>query len=542
MDKGTLTYDELVEAYITLQQENIALKDVINKKDEEINHSQHLIDLYMELLNDNRRKMFGASSEVIHDGRPNLFNLDEVKVNGDEMVIPAEELTETQATKPKNTKEKGKRARLFGNLETKDVEHDIPDTEKACGACGTPYIRVGRKELYDLLTWVPGYYIVEKHFQFVYKAVCDCESKKGETTFISAPAPKPITNSYVSPSTLAHVIYDKYALALPLYRQSEQLQNAGLDISRQTMANWVIKGSELWLSPVYDRLKYYLLQEEVVHADESKFQVLKEPGRPATSQSKIWLYCTGARNVHAIYLYEYTVSREGVHPQTFLSTFYGYLCVDGYKGYNAVLNAIIVNCWDHARRKFFEAVQVIPKAGQKNTNAYKGLEYCNRIAEIERELKNLSSEERYLQRYIRVSPILNEFFTWLDDIKDCVTNNKFGKAVKYSLDYEIGLLSFLLDGRLDVTNNRAERGIKPFVIGRKNWLFADSQAGARASAIAYSIVETAKANGLQPYEYLKLLFEELPKRKLSEIDDLLPWSEIAQTKCKAIKKQSQINN
>jgi hypothetical protein len=329
----------------------------------------------------------------------------------------------------------------------------------------------------------------------------------------------------------------KYVQGMPLYRQEEQLARLGIELSRQTMANWILSAADKWLKPLYNRMHVLLLERDILYADETTLQVLHEPGRAAQTQSYLWLYRTG--NIGPpIILYEYQTSRSSDHPKKFLFGFKGYLHVDGYAGYNGLPNVTLVGCWAHARRKFDEALKALPDTKRPAAvAAQEGLEFCNRLFAIERDLKDLKPYERYLKRLERSRPVLDAFWAWLNQLSPQVLpKSALGQAVNYCLSQWDKLLAFLLDGRLEISNNRSERSIKPFVIGRKNWLFANTPRGAQASATIYSIVETAKENGLNPFRYLTYLFETLPNMDITEptvLDQVLPWSKSIPAICRS---------
>jgi transposase len=297
----------------------------------------------------------------------------------------------------------------------------------------------------------------------------------------------------------------------------------GVELSRQTMANWMIQGSNRWLWPLYERMRQHLLQKEILHADETTLQVLEA----ANSTSYMWLYRTG-RDGPPIVLYDYQSSRASKHPARFLETFKGYLHVDGYAGYNGLSDIRLVGCWAHARRKFDEALKAVPTKETTPTAAREGLEFCNKLFAIERELHNVTPKERYEERLVKSQPVVEVFSAWLKyQTPRVLPKSALGQAIQYCRNQWPKLTVFLEDGRLELDNNRSERSIKPFVIGRKNWLFANTTRGAKASATIYSVVETAKENGLNPFAYLSYLFEQLPNVDLQNpavIDSLLPWS------------------
>lgn len=349
--------------------------------------------------------------------------------------------------------------------------------------------------------------------------------------------PRPVLKgSLASPSAIAYIMSQKYVDSMPLYRQEQQLSRLGIELSRQTMANWVLYGANKWLNLLYDRMHHHLLNHEVLHADETSLQVLNEPGRAAQTSSYMWLYRTGKEGP-PIVLYDYQKTRAGSNPTQFLSGFKGYLQVDGYSGYNLVKDVTLVGCWAHARRKFDEALKALPdKKRSAPVVAKEGLDFCNRLFTIEKKLSKVSYEKRYKERLVHSTPILDAFLAWLNDqAVKALPKSAFGQAVTYCLNQWDKLVAFLKDGRLELDNNRAERSIKPFVIGRKNFLFSNTPRGAKASAIIYSMVETAKENDLNPFAYLTYLFEELPNINVEHphaLDELLPWSANIPNNCR----------
>jgi IS1 family transposase len=293
-------------------------------------------------------------------------------------------------------------------------------------------------------------------------------------------------------------------------------------LNRQTMSNWLIRCAEEWLTPVYDALKKKLLAHQVLHADETTLQVLREPGRAAQAKSYMWVYRTSGDAMHPIVLLEYQPGRGAEYPKAFLNGWSGYLHTDGYDAYHKLPDGIVVvGCWAHARRYFDQALKALPQKDREHSGPLIGKRYCDKLFDIERELAGLSYDDRYLKRLDLAKPVMDDFSSWLRSLGD-VAKNAFGKAVAYTLGQWRYLERYLLDGRLEISNNRAERSVKPFVIDRKNFLFAITPAGATASAIIFSICETAKENSLSPYEYLSFLFRALPNNMNRPIDDFLP--------------------
>jgi len=333
---------------------------------------------------------------------------------------------------------------------------------------------------------------------------------------------------------VAYIMSQKFVNALPLYRQEQDFARFGVTLSRQTLANWMLAGAD-WLEPVAERLIEHLLTRDILHADETTLQVLHESGRPAQAQSYLWLYRTG-RDGPPIICYEYQPTRASAHPIAFLKKYRGYLHADGYQVYDSLTWLTLVGCWAHVRRKFTDALKALPasaRATDKPSPAEEGKRFCDRLFEIERELHDATPIERFTGRLQRSRPVLNAMKCWLErQGETMLPKSAFGHAITYCLNQWEKLTAFLKDGRLELDNNRSERSIKPFVIGRKNWLFANTAHGAKASAIIYSIIETAKENGLHPFAYLKYLFEQIPDCKTSDLDRLLPWSATLPADCR----------
>ena len=390
---------------------------------------------------------------------------------------------------------------------------------------------------------IPAQVVVVEHVRNIY-ACRNCEKENITTPIIAAKMPNPVLpGSFVSPSLMAYTMHRKYSEAVPLYRQEKGYQNFGINLSRQNLANWVIHGANTWLKHLYDRMHDYLLKEPILHADETTMQVLNEEGKKPTSKSYMWLYATGMYS-NPIFLYEYQPSRAKKYPKEFLKGFNGFLQTDGYPGYNAVENITLVGCFAHARRGFTDTLKALPKdATTSKTNAEEGLEFCDKLFKLEREYRKekLTPEEIYKKRLEKTKPVLQGFLSWLKTKeKQVLPKSSLGKAINYCLNQWDKLIAFMLDGRCEISNNRAERAIKPFVIGRKNFLFSKSPRGAQASAITYSIIETAKANNLNPFYYLTYLFEKLPNidlENIEELDQLLPWSNSIPVNCKIPNKE-----
>jgi transposase len=496
----------------------------------QVNELTTKVNWYEEQFRLSKQREFGRSSEKSSPEQLGIFNEAEVEAGPD---APEKATIEVSYTRRKGKETKEEKLK---NVPLETIEYRLSEEEQVCSCCGGPLHEMSKQERVEV-KYIPPVISGVKHIQYIY-ACRNCEKNEIQTPIITAPAPKPaMPNSIASPSMIACVMNQKFVMGLPLYRQEQDFERQGIGISRQTMANWMIQASDRWLKQLYDRMREHLLAKDILHADETTLQVLHEPDRKAESTSYMWLYRTG-RDGSPIILYDYQTSRSGKHPARFLKEFKGYLHTDGYGGYNNLPNIILVGCWAHARRKFDEALKALP-ASQKNTPtvAGEGLNFCNKLFTIERELQDVTPDERYQKRVEQSRPALDAFRDWLKyQTPRVLPKSALGQAIQYCRNQWDKLEGFMKDGRLEIDNNRSERSIKPFVIGRKNWLFANTTKGAGASATIYSVVETAKENGLNPFEYLKFLFEKMPNMDLEDklaFDEILPWSKTLPEICKA---------
>lgn len=485
---------------------------------------------YEEQYRLSQKRLFGTSSEQSDAQQIDLFN--EAEDLGSPQV--AEPTVET-VTYSRQKREAGQTADKIKDLPVETIEYCLEDADQICPNC-SGLLHEMSQQIRREIKIIPAQAVVVEHVQHIY-ACRACEQGNITTPVIKATMPKPLLpGSIASASLVATIIDNKYTNSLPLYRQEQQFARLGLELSRQNMANWVLAAADPWLKILYDRMHEHLVQRPALHADETTLQVLRESERSAQSDSYMWLYRSG-RDGPAIILYDYQTTRAGKHAANFLSEFSGYLHVDGYAGYNQLPKVTLVGCWAHARRKFDEALKALPAdLKDKEVAAREGLNYCNKLFAIERDLKDRSNEDRKTERLSRSKPLLDEFFQWLKkQQRQTLPKSAFGKAIAYCLNQWNDLTTFLLDGQLEIDNNRAERSIKPFVIGRKNFLFSNTPKGARGSAIIYSLIETAKENRLKPLEYLTWLFEKLPNVDTTEkavIDAMLPWSDLIPDICR----------
>ena len=505
--------------------EELAAKNADLEKQKEVLEAK--IKWLEEQFRLSQQKKFGASSEKSNPDQMELPLFNEAEITAD---VKVEEPTLETITYNRK-KYVGQRDAKLENLPTETIHYRLSEEEQVCSCCGETVHEMSTETRRELAI-IPAQVKVVEHVQHIYSCR-QCEREALETPIVTAKMPAPIyPKSLASASAMAYIMNQKYVEGMPLYRQEKQLERLGVYLSRQTLANWMIFGATNWLSILYDRMHELLLLNDILHADETTLQVLAEPGRRADSKSYMWLYRTG-RDVPPSVLYDYQTTRHSKHPKAFLKSFKGYLHVDGYAGYHGLEKVELVGCLAHARRKFDEALKSLPAhVDKKESIAAEGMQFCNQLFKIERqingEIENCTPEQRKEYRLEHSKPILDAFLTWLKSKRPQVPpKSKLGDAIIYCINQWSKLTAFLKDGRLELDNNRAERSIKPFVMGRKAWMFAQSMKGAKASAIIYSIVETAKENRLNPLNYLTFLFEQLPLIDLDDveaIDQLLPWS------------------
>jgi transposase len=474
-------------------------------------HYQSQLEALYEELRLMRHKRFGPSSEK-DPGQTDLFNEAEAAVEESEVEVePAAE------SKPRK---KPGRKPLPATLPRVEVVHDLAETDKVCELDGTPLKAIG-DEVSEQLDIVPAKVQVIRHIRRKY--ACPCCQKTLKTAGLP---PQPIPKSIASPGLLAQVAVSKYQDGLPLYRQEAILNRIGIDLPRATLAQWMIRMGDT-IQPLINLLRDRLLAEDIIQMDETTVQVLKEPGKTATSKSYMWVQKGGPPDLPVI-LFDYDPSRGQQVPLRLLEGYQGYLQTDGYEGYAAVcaMSGILqVGCFAHARRKFDEAVKAQGKGGKaKAGKATKGLAYIQRLYRIETLIKDKSPEIRLQVRQQEAKPLLAEIRSWLDQsLPTTPPSSAVGKALQYLHNQWDKLIRYCDDGRLNIDNNPIERAIRPFVTGRKAWLFSDTVKGANASANLYSLIETAKANGLEPYRYLRHVFKELPAaQSLEDFEALLP--------------------
>jgi transposase len=488
------------------------LLQVIEQKDEIIAEQQKLLRLMEEQLRLARQRRFGSSSEKQpHQG--DFFDEAELEVA----------LSEIEAQLPEGAPGKPRRKRREGFSETLPrirIDLSLSDEEKA-GASKTFFTKV--KEELDI---VPAQARVLEYWQE--KGVF--EDEDGEQRIQAAARPAhPLGKCIASVQLLAYILVAKYADALPLYRLEQILKRYGGTISRTTMANWIIRLDDVF-KPLINLLREHQLSGDYVQADETRLQVLKETGTSATSDKWMWLVRGGPPD-QPVVLFEYDASRSEEVPSRLLEGFAGVLQTDGYAGYNKVCrdNPITrIGCWDHARRKFVDASKAAPrrKKGEKVSKADMAIGKIRKLYQIEERIKDLEPEQKTEQRNRLSRPLLDDLHAWLQANSPRVPKDSLTfKAIQYTLNQWEYLVKYCDDGCLHISNALAENAIRPFAVGRRNWLFADTSRGARASASCYSLIETAKANGLEPYTYLQYVLQHIAAADtLEKIEALLPWN------------------
>ena len=506
------------------QQEQL---EVITK---ELHASNEKMQLLMEQVILGKQNRFGRSSEKMEDTSQICFQEVDgtiVFFNEAEAVydLNEKEPDELELKSPKQPKRKGKKESDLSGLTVRRIDHYLSEEELEI-----EFGVNGWKQLPDAISkkyhFVPARVEVEEHHIGVY-------ASKTDEHMVKADHPKALLHgSLVSPSLGAAIINGKYVNAVPLYRLEQEFQRYGLQITRQNMANWCIRLAEEYLSILYDHLHEELYFYHVIQADETPVLV-NHDGRKAGSKSWMWVYRSGhLYQDRQIVLYEYQQTRNAAHPREFLKGYDGICVTDGYQVYHTLEKELeeltIAGCWVHCRRRFDEALKLIPKPFQKESNAFLLMKQIQAIYREEGKLNDLSSDERLKQRQAVIKPLVDAFFAYLKTI-NVSKKDKFGDAVRYARNQEKYLRVFLTDGDVPIDNNASERAIRGFCIGKKNWQMIDTIHGAKSSAIIYSIVETAKANNLKPFDYVQHLLEEIPKhmndKDCSFLEDLLPWSE-----------------
>ena len=540
---NNLNKEALVIIAASLQDQMQSLYAQLDKANAQLADTNRQIELLTEQIRIMNQRQFGRHSESgLMAGQLTLFDsFNEAEATADAQ-LPDPDITEVVISSYRRKKSAGKREEDLEGLPARVFDHRIPDDELA------RLFPNGYKELpdevYKRLHIIPETFIVDEHHVHVYA------SKDNDGTIVKAPRPVDLfRNSIATPSLVASILNGKYNNALPLERQSKAYKSNGINLSTNTMANWVIKSSDAYLSLLYERLHQLIYQNHVIHADETPVKVMRIDNARIKNGKKtyMWVYRNRVTDhTHPIVLYDWQPSRRADHPREFLKDFSGIVITDGYQVYHKLgkerEDLSIGGCWIHARRPFAEFIKSI-KESADGTIAQEAYTMITEMLHIDNDFDDLPSDDRLKQRQLILTEKVDAYFTWVKHKYTQVTNNStIGKALAYSIHQEPYLRLFLTDGDVPMDNNSAEQAIRPFTIGRKNFVLIDSSNGARASAVIYSLVETAKANQLNVYQYFELLLTEIPKhmddKNLSFLDDLLPWSPTVQEKCPSRFKKS----
>lgn len=500
------------------------LKSIIHKYRSEVEDLRSDIIRLSETIKIYQFKLFGRKSENLpKEEQPGLFNEGEAEEAVIEGLEPAEKVKVTY----ERLKKRGKRP-LPPDLQRIEEVIDLADSEKVCPCCGEELSKFG-EETSEKLEIIPQQVYVRKYIRPKYS----CKKCKGkdESKVITAPLPPMLIPQGIgTASSAAFVFKSKFADALPYYRQEKIFSSLGIDLSRKTMCNWQIYIYNNYLVRLIDIMKRDLKKSYLIGADETTVEVIVEEGKPPGSKSYMWVY-RGYQKDKTILLFDYEPNRRGINPKEYLGGYEGYLQTDGYDGYNLVVSTEEIThlaCWSHVRRKFFNCYKVLGK--DEYSGAKTMLDMIGFLYRTEKKIKdgNLFQDEAYKLRHKESVLVIEDIKVWLDDnVNKYPPKCDMGEAINYTLNLWDKLTVYLEDGRLPIDNNLVENAIRPFVIGRKNWLFSYSENGANSSAAIYSLIETAKANNKEPYKYLKNLFESLPSAKTDEnYEKLLPYYEV----------------
>lgn len=515
MEKN-LTYTEMSARLHFYESHNIYQRKQLDEKEEEIKELKAELERVKELLKLALKEKYAPKSEKadIDNGQLSFYEYEETPT----------ETVPVQIVKAYTRKEKRTYEEIYKNLPVSEIVYDLSEEEKYCNSCGKEMTFMGYDSYREIEYTPPEIKIIEHRKK---KYVCkSCE------TIRTAKAPLPLfDHSLVSPSLLSYIINEKFCKGVPLYRLEQDLHRMGINISRQSMCSWIIAGAEL-LKPIYDILHKRLVEEEILHADETPFQVNKVKGRTKPVHGYMWVYRTGKYAEVPIIMYDYRNGRAGDYPVQFLKGFSGYLHCDGLRQYSYIPHVTRAGCWVHLRRYFLNAVNVQHNKNDLTTLAGQGFLRIQKIFRVEgRNSENSQKNYSYSLKeiaYIRKtksSSLASEFFEWCEKNQGIAAPGSItGKAISYSLGQKEYLMNVFVDPRLELTNNAAERGVRPIVVGRKNWLFAHSERGAEAAAIIYSIVETAKAANIKIFDYFCYIFDALRNCSFKNLDELLPWA------------------
>ncbi|RRK34627.1 IS66 family transposase [Schaedlerella arabinosiphila] len=533
-DMGKENIITLIQAMQVHQKKQETEIQLLKEKTKELEFMNALLSDRLALA---QRKQFGSSSEKYAEGYEQMDLFNEAEQEADPNAAEPE-MEEIHPKSYKRKKPTGKKEEDLSAFETTEViKHKLEGNDRFCPECGTKY-KVVTTETVKYLKFIPARFEVVEETTYVY-ACPKCGMMKRPQK-----DPSLLKGSVATPSLVAGIMNAKYVNGMPLARQEREFARYNLNLSTKTMANWIILCAKRYLQPIYDLMREEFLRSRYIHCDETRLQVIDEPEQKGTTQNWMWVYLTDEYSGSPrMVLFQYERTRGGYHPVEFLGDeFRGYLTCDGYQAYHGLPEQITVTgCMAHARRRFDEALTPLKKGFTKEqlkeTTAYQAMARIGMLYKIEELIRNQSPEERYAERQKQSKPLLEAFFGWLHTLEGSVNrSSKIGEAVLYALNQEKYLKAYLEDGHLSIDNSAAERAVKNFAIGRRNWLFSKSIKGAEASATVYSITETALLNGLKPYDYVAYILERMkdlgPFPSKEDLQQLLPWSESIPESCR----------
>lgn len=522
------------EIYKELVEENQKLKKQVSELKVKVENQKLQINWFNRYVFGSKKENTPKEEHIVEGTQCSLFGEIDDKELQQEVEEQVEKIT---VYRKKNSKkvQAGIKKSSLKDVEVIVEEYKLEEDKLKCPECDGNLKAIGKEVVRQEIEFVPAKFRLKNYVRNTYKCEkCGTENSNKETpTFVKTKVPNPLlTHSFVSPSLATEVIYEKYCMGVPLYRQEKLWDDKGLVLPRSMMANWCIKISEYYLTDLYNlMLEELKAKNELMHSDETTMQCNKEAGRKASSNSYMWVLSSGELEKEKGVIFNYNPSRSAETAQQFLKGYKGILVTDGYSSYNNIADVTHAECWAHCRRKFYESIPLdANKKMDTKSDGYKGVKYCDKLFKIEEEIANLSVGEKVKLRQEKSKPVLEEFFNWVNSTmsEKVIVNNKLKTALVYASNQRTELSEFINDGRIPLTNSLAERAIRPFAVHRKNWLFADSIEGAKANAVWYTLIESAKLNKLNVNKYIKHLLEQLPQLdtpvSITSLEKLLPWS------------------
>ncbi len=527
-----MSYEELKEKYEELQ-----IK--YNEQKIEIENQKIQLDNLKRIIFGTRREYTPSYDKLEDASQCSLFSeaVEDIDEDLERQITEQVETITIYRKKKAKKRVAGIKKAALKNVQIEAVEYKL-DESVGCPECGGILKPIAKKVVRQEIKSIPAKLQIVSYVQYIYKCN-NCGSKnsnKEQSTFVKSNMPKPLlAHSFISASLATDVIYQKYYMGVPLYRQEKVWEDRGLVLPRNMMANWCIKLSEYYLENLCDLMFDKMKSEnQVAHGDETRIQCNKEEGRSPSSESFMWVACSGVLEEHRGVYFKYDQSRSGKIAEELWKGYHGILETDGYAGYNNIPDVTHAECWAHVRRYFLDSMPAEER--KKNPTVapsslgFKGVNYCNELFEIERQIAELKPEEKKKVRQEKSKQILDAFFAWVNETLEnkIIVNKKLKEALTYASNQQKELSEFINDGRIPIDNSLAERTIRPFAVHRKNWLFADTPEGAKANAIYYSLVESAKINNLNIHRYIEYLLEQIsqldnPTDK-KKLEKYLPWS------------------